>query len=118
MDDEYEDIEDMGEMTLEDLLDSGNSNTLLKDKEIEQKFKIDLDKLSEELDEMGAEEGEEFEFIIEVEDYEGMYGSQLIEYLLDLEDEEIIEKGDSFQILSLSIEWPVDILLEDSIIHY
>jgi hypothetical protein len=41
-----------------------------------------------------------------------MYGWQLLEYLFELEEEEIIPDGEAFHILSLSIEWPAEIMIQ------
>jgi len=71
-----------------------------------------LGKLEEELKEMGDEDGQEWEIIYSYENYEGTYGSSLLQYLMGLEFEEVIPRGEAFKILSLSIEWPVDILIE------
>lgn len=71
-----------------------------------------MGKLEDELKELCDEEGMEFEIIYSHENYEGTYGSSLLNYLMGLEFEEVIPRGEAFKILSLSIEWPVDILIE------
>lgn len=48
-------------------------------------------------------------------EYEGMYGWQLLEYLMELEAMESIPRGEAFHILSLSIEWPAEIMIEPNI---
>lgn len=75
-------------------------------------MEIDLSKLEEELKEMGIEEGLEIEIVYNYEDYEGTYGSSLLQYLITLEANDVLPRGEAFKILSLSIEWPVDIFIE------
>ena len=48
-------------------------------------------------------------------EYEGMYGWQLLEYLMQLEAEEAIPEGEAWHILSLSIEWPAEIMIEPTL---
>ena len=51
----------------------------------------------------------------EFSEYEGMYGWQLLEYLMQLVAEEAIPEGEAFHILSLSIEWPAEIMIEPTL---
>ena len=48
----------------------------------------------------------------QAEMFEGMYGYNLLKYCLDLEEEEILERGEAFKILSMSIEWPADFMID------
>jgi hypothetical protein len=77
---------------------------------------IDLQKLEDELKEMeGGEDGEdggEWEIIFAFNEFDGMYGSQLIQYLISLEQDEVLERGEAYKILSLSIEWPVEMMID------
>ena len=51
-------------------------------------------------------------FHIGDENVEGTYGFQLLQYLNSLEYAEVLPSGEPFKILSLSIEWPAEILIE------
>ena len=55
------------------------------------------------------------EIIGDFSEYEGMYGWQLLEYLMELEAMETIPEGEAFHILSLSIEWPAEIMIEPTL---
>lgn len=44
--------------------------------------------------------------------FEGMYGYNLLKYCLKLEQDEVLPRGEAFKILSMSIEWPADIMID------
>ena len=109
MDDEGDDIE-IEEMNFGDLKEMIEDSKM--DSEALGRLEIDLTELEKELGEMGIDGDMEFEVIYNYEDYEGTYGSSMLQYLFGLEAMEVLPRGEAFKILSLSIEWPADILIE------
>ena len=112
-DDQYADMMEDNETEL----DAGDIATLLKDKDTRViRMDIDLQKLEDELKAMDeGEEGEggDWEIILAFgNEFEGLYGSQLITYLISLEEEGLLAKGEAYKILALSIEWPVDMMID------